>query len=143
MNSNRLSLVQAMPAASPEAPENALQQAQLLAIDPAGWLTVAVPGCKPWRCLWLEGKPLEVGDAVLVLPPAGANPGVVLGRIKTYVQPASPARLTLEATEVLTLKCGDATLDLRADGKAVLKGEDVLIRATGLQRIKAGSVSIN
>ena len=84
-----------------------------------------------------------LGDEVEVGCNTVLNPGVVLGRIASYTAPASPARLTLEATEVLTLKCGDATLDLRADGKAVLKGEDVLIRATGLQRIKAGSVSIN
>ena len=144
MSANRLNLVETLHAAADKASEPAgLLRGRLLAIDGDGWLRVQVDGHEPWRCLWLEGKPLEAGDAVLVLAPAAASPGVVLGRIASYVAPAAPARLTLEATEVLTLKCGDATLDLRADGKAVLKGEDVLIRATGLQRIKAGSVSIN
>lgn len=144
MSANRLNLVETLHAAADKASGPAgLLRGRLLAIDGDGWLRVQVDGHEPWRCLWLEGKPLEAGDAVLVLAPAAASPGVVLGRIASYVAPAAPARLTLEATEVLTLKCGDATLDLRADGKAVLKGEDVLIRATGLQRIKAGSVSIN
>ena len=144
MSANRLNLVETLHAAADKASEPAgLLRGRLLAIDGDGWLRVQVDGHEPWRCLWLEGKPLEAGDAVLVLAPAAASPGVVLGRIASYTAPASPARLTLEATEVLTLKCGDATLDLRADGKAVLKGEDVLIRATGFQRIKAGSVSIN
>ena len=144
MSANRLNLVETLHAAADKASEPAgLLRGRLLAIDGDGWLRVQVDGHEPWRCLWLEGKPLEVGDAVLMLAPAAASPGVVLGRIASYAAPAQPARLTLEATEVLTLKCGDATLDLRADGKAVLKGEDVLIRATGLQRIKAGSVSIN
>jgi len=143
MSANRLNLVESVHAADKGSELAGVQRAQLLAIDGDGWLRVVVDGREPWRCLWLEGKPLEVGDSVLVLPPGPTNPGVVLGRIATYAAPVSPARLTLEATEVLTLKCGDATLDLRADGKAVLKGEDVLIRAKGLQRIKAGSVSIN
>lgn len=144
MSANRLNLVETLHAAADKASGPAgLLRGRLLAIDGDGWLRVQVDGHEPWRCLWLEGKPLEVGDAVLMLAPAAASPGVVLGRIASYVAPAAPARLSLEATEVLTLKCGDATLDLRADGKAVLKGEDVLIRATGLQRIKAGSVSIN
>ncbi|MCK6386344.1 MAG: hypothetical protein L6Q65_01905 [Zoogloea sp.] len=144
MSANRLNLVETLHAAADKASGPAgLLRGRLLAIDGDGWLRVQVDGHEPWRCLWLEGKPLEAGDAVLVLAPAAASPGVVLGRIASYVAPAAPARLSLEATEVLTLKCGDATLDLRADGKAVLKGEDVLIRATGLQRIKAGSVSIN
>jgi hypothetical protein len=143
MSKNRLTLVVKPSAAAPEPATGGLLRGELLAIENDGWLSVVVPGNDPWRCLWLEGKPLELGDQVLVLPPGAGCPGVVVGRIASYVAPVTPARLTLEATEVLTLKCGDATLDLRADGKAVLKGEDVLIRAKGLQRIKAGSVSIN
>ena len=144
MSANRLNLVETLHAAADKASEPAgLLRGRLLAIDGDGWLRVQVDGHEPWRCLWLEGKPLEVGGAVLVLAPAAAGPGAVVGRTASHTAPASPARLTLEATEVLTLKCGDATLDRRADGKAVLKGEDVLIRATGLQRIKAGSDSIN
>lgn len=143
MSVKRLALVETSPAPAPEQATGGLLRGELLAIENGGWLSVLVTGHDPWRCLWLEGKPLQIGDQVLVLPPGGGCPGVVVGRIASYVAPVTPARLTLEATEVLTLKCGDATLDLRADGKAVLKGEDVLIRAKGLQRIKAGSVSIN
>lgn len=91
-----------------------------------------------------SGMVLAPGDSVLAMVPATAKGrGVIVGRIGPYRPPEPAAHLTLEATEGLTLKCGDATLDLRADGKAVLKGDDVLIRAKGLQRIKAGSVSIN
>ena len=41
------------------------------------------------------------------------------------------------------LRCGEASLDLRADGKVLLRGDDVLVRAKGTQRIRAGTVSIN
>jgi hypothetical protein len=127
-------------------PEDSLSRAELIAIDAAGGLEVRLPSGRVFSCDHLDSGGvlvLCVGDTLLVLPPDASGRGIVLGRIGPYRAPEPPARLTLEATEVLTLKCGDATLDLRADGKAVLKGEDVLIRAKGLQRIKAGSVSIN
>ncbi|NMG37494.1 hypothetical protein GRF61_23840 [Azoarcus sp. TTM-91] len=116
---------------------------QLLAVEEDGWLLVSVAGA-PWRCLCLEGKPLEVGDSLLVLPAGTAGPAVVLGRVGPYRTPQPQARLVLEATEALTLKCGDVAIDLRAtDGKLMLRGEDVLLRARGTQRIRAGAVAIN
>jgi len=86
---------------------------------------------------------MEPGDIVLVLPPAGGEPGIVIGRIGRYTPPQPHANLTLEATESLTLKCGEASVDLRADGKVMVRGDDVLIRAKGTQRIRAGNVAIN
>jgi len=86
---------------------------------------------------------LSIGDSVLVAwPGQGYNgcAGVVLGRIGDSTAPAS---LVIEATESLTLKCGDASVDLRADGKVMVRGDDVLIRAKGTQRIRAGNVAIN
>lgn len=142
--SNRVALLtDSQPTAAADAATGP-QRGQLLAIEDDGWLRVAVAGRDPWRCLCLEGKPLEIGDSVLVLPPGVAGPGVVLGRIGTYAPPQPQARLTLEATEALTLKCGDVSIDLRAaDGKLMLRGEDVLLRAKGTQRIRAGNVAIN
>ncbi len=124
------------------------QRAEVIALLEGGLIRVRLPGGREWDAAWLQSGSsgsieLAAHDWVIVLPPVGAHPAVVMGRIGPYSPPAPPARLCLEATEVLTLKCGDAVLDLRADGKAVLRGEDVLIRARGLQRIKAGSVSIN
>jgi hypothetical protein len=37
----------------------------------------------------------------------------------------------------------ESTVDLRADGKVMVRGEDVLLRAKGTQRIRAGTVAIN
>lgn len=121
-------------------------RARLVEIGEGGVLKVSLPSGSEFLCDWLDNGvavALQPGDLLLALPPDASGRGIVLGRIGPY-RPAEPQpRVTLEATEVLSLKCGDATLDLRADGKAVLKGDEVLIRARGLQRIKAGSVSIN
>ena len=86
---------------------------------------------------------LAAGDRLLVLPPGGGQLGVVIGRIGRFTPPQPQANLTLEATESLTLKCGEASVDLRADGKVMVRGDDVLIRAKGTQRIRAGNVAIN
>ena len=88
---------------------------------------------------------LETGDIVLVLTPSqDTENGCILGRVASYRPPEkAPDHLVLEAGEKLTLKCGDASLDLRKDGKLMILGQDVLTRAKRTQRIKGGSVAIN
>ncbi|QSI78981.1 MULTISPECIES: hypothetical protein [Niveibacterium] len=141
------SSVVALPVNGPR-PAPGTRRCSLTQISEDGTLWVRDEAWAERPCDWLDTHALRVdalnvGDTVLVQFFDGDARGVVLGRVGPYRAPSPAARFTLEATEVLTLKCGDATLDLRADGKAVLKGDDVLIRARGLQRIKAGSVSIN
>lgn len=98
-----------------------------------------------WNCEVLETGcgPFNPGDRVLVLPPEDGAKAVVLGRIVGYPGTAPTAKLTLEAQESLTLKCGESSIDLRADGKVMIRGDDVLVRAKGTKRIRAGTVSIN
>lgn len=118
----------------------------LIQIDERGLLRVRDGDGTIYECDWLEtGQTIALAlqDVLFATAPDETGRGVVLGRISPYRAPEVPAQYTLEARELVTLKCGEATLELRADGKALLKGEDVLIRARGLQRIKAGSVSIN
>ena len=112
-----------------------------------GLLDVETDRGQIWTCEVLltgNGMTLAPGDQVLVLPPdAATGMGVVLGRVGRYEAPALQASITIEATETLSLKCGEASIDLRADGKVMVRGEDVLLRAKGTQRIRAGTVSIN
>lgn len=126
--------------------------AQLFAISDDGRLWVRESDGAEYACWWLEtatnaAPVLAIGDPLLVVPPQGNEAdasGVAMGRIGPYRAPAPQKQLVLEATEVLRLKCGDVSIDLRAaDGKLMLRGEDVLMRARGSQRIKAGSVNIN
>lgn len=86
---------------------------------------------------------LAPGDRVLVVHLARSERPVVLGRIGRYTDQSVNAQVTIEATECLTLRCGEASVDLRADGKVMIRGEDVLVRAKGTKRIRAGTVSIN
>jgi hypothetical protein len=107
---------------------------------------------------------LAVGDQVLVLRPSSPRErGVVLGRIGAPVvaapapEPASeaapapepeserglPDELVLEARQQLTLRVGDGSITLRADGRVQIKGKDLVSHAQRLNRIKGGAVSIN
>lgn len=123
-------------------------RADLLEIKRDGSILVCVGKNTVFSCDWLEvpataGIKLEPGDRLLVVPPADGENGVVLGRIGRYQEPKPEANVVIEASETLTLKCGEASVDLRNDGKVMVRGEDVLLRAKGTQRIRAGTVAIN
>lgn len=49
----------------------------------------------------------------------------------------------IEAREELTLRCGDASITLRADGTVRVIGRDITSWARRRQRIRGGSVAIN
>ncbi|MEW8507107.1 MAG: DUF6484 domain-containing protein [Candidatus Thiodiazotropha sp.] len=52
-------------------------------------------------------------------------------------------RLTLAANREIVLKCGKASITLTRSGKIILRGNYLLSRSSGVNRIKGGSVQIN
>lgn len=97
-------------------------------------------------CDWLQSPwavALAEGDELVALVSPSGGRGVVMGRIGRFGGAHALGDITLNATQSLTMKCGDSSVDLRADGKVLIKGEDVTVRAKGTQRIRAGTVSIN
>jgi hypothetical protein len=54
-----------------------------------------------------------------------------------------PDTLLIEARESLTLRVGDGSITIRADGKILIKGKDLVSHATNLNRVKGGAVAIN
>jgi hypothetical protein len=52
-------------------------------------------------------------------------------------------RVVLEGSREITLKCGEASITLRRDGKIVVRGVYVETFARGVNRIKGGAVKIN
>ena len=51
--------------------------------------------------------------------------------------------LHLTARREIRLTCGKSSLQLRADGRVVIKGETVLSRARGANKVRGGAVLIN
>lgn len=127
-------------------PAGSHTRAQLLEMRADGLLVVRDSVQREFACEWLEtgaDLALKLGDTLLVAFVDGAAMPLAVGRIGRYRAPQTEKNLRIEATESLTLKCGESSVDLRADGKLMIRGDDVLVRARGTQRIKAGTVNIN
>jgi hypothetical protein len=52
-------------------------------------------------------------------------------------------RVVLEGQEEVVLKCGEATITLRRNGKVLIRGLQVETHAAGTNRIKGASVKVN
>jgi len=92
----------------------------------------------------------------VVLQFEGGDPGrpIIMGLLRSQAswpleQPgqvevdADGARLLVTAKEQLVLRCGKASITLTKAGKVLIHGEYVVSRASGMHRIKGGSVQIN
>lgn len=52
-------------------------------------------------------------------------------------------RLLISATDEVVLRCGQGSIMLLADGRIILRGVDVISRATRANKIRGAAVSIN
>ena len=79
---------------------------------------------------------------------------VVLGRVGTATraaaatssdaQPANPAdTVRIEANKSIVLRAGEGSITVRADGKILIKGKEIVSHAQGTNRVKGGAVAIN
>lgn len=112
-----------------------------------GWAEVELAGGQSIRCEWLLspltiGRAIGPGDAVLVMADSLTKTGIIAGRVGRRAEPGD-ALLDIQAPEGARLACGEASIELRADGRVLIKGEDVTVHAKGTQRIRAGTVAIN
>jgi hypothetical protein len=57
--------------------------------------------------------------------------------------PENDEKLVLHSRESIELRCGDASLTLRKDGKVVLRGTNVISRSTGENRVTGASLHFN
>ena len=56
---------------------------------------------------------------------------------------ADGMRMVVDARDELVLRCGKASITLKRSGKVTIEGTSVLTRATGVIRIKGGSIELN
>ena len=95
--------------------------------------------------------PAAVGrQAVLLIDPLGAGAPVLLGLLQRPGDAADAVearvdgrRVEIEGQDEIVLKCGEASITLRRNGRVVIRGAQVETRAAGLNRIRGGSVAIN
>jgi hypothetical protein len=87
------------------------------------------------------GRPIVVGLLRDEVP--GAEPAApAVGAQKLEVE-ADGRRVEVEAADELVLRCGQASIVLRRNGRVVIRGTYVETRSKGVNRIKGGSVLIN
>jgi hypothetical protein len=126
-------------------------------------LTRAIAVQQPALLLFENGDPTLPIIAGLIQPAPGAELLASLLEPRRPADAATPAttpspaptvapplegrvdgkRVVLEGRDEVTLKCGEALITLRRDGKVILRGVYIETTATGVNRIRGGSVKIN
>jgi hypothetical protein len=79
-------------------------------------------------------RPIVVG---LLAPSAPAKPG------KAVTAVVDGKQVVIDAQDEIVLRCGEASITLRRNGRVVIRGAYVETRSRGVNRIKGGSVQIN
>jgi hypothetical protein len=75
---------------------------------------------------------------------AGASPAVDADATPKPIETLVDGRRVLvEAQDEIVLRCGEASITLRRNGRVVVRGAYVETRSRGVNRIKGGSVQIN
>ncbi|WP_224242639.1 DUF6484 domain-containing protein [Hyalangium gracile] len=82
-------------------------------------------------------------DAMLEEPSPEAPPEPEPSPTQPMEAHVDGKRVVIEAADEVVLKCGQASITLRRNGKLILKGTYVETHSTGVNRIKGGSVQIN
>jgi hypothetical protein len=83
--------------------------------------------------------------ARLVVAIGLADAPVVLGAIAEAVpHEASPQKnLKLSAADSVSIECGDSAITLRHDGTVVIRGKQIVSRASGENKLRGSTVKIN
>lgn len=82
-------------------------------------------------------------QAVVAFVDADPARPVILGVIGMPAATALPRTLRVAAGEELTIECGKSKIALRADGRIEIRGEHVISRSRGPNKVKGGTVHIN
>ena len=131
----------------------------LMSFTEAGFPLVAFPGNQSETGIAAHSttrfKSDDIGCQVALLFEGGdPQRPIVIGRMQypeDIVQPwqqntsaeVDDERLEFKAGKEIVLRCGEASITLTRAGKVIIRGEYLLSRSTGTNRIKGGSVQIN
>jgi hypothetical protein len=126
---------------------------RVVEITTKGEVLVDFPGnqCRPVRARMALANPIEKLDqpVLLVFENGDINLPIVAGVIRETNGAAPPKpspdrnEVVLEAPKQLTLVCGKSSITLRSDGRVIIKGAEILSRASGTNKIRGASVAIN
>ena len=137
-----------------------IQLAEVVRLDPSGCPIIALQsGAKALQSASYvapaeDDDRITAGCTVLVaVDESGALPPIVLAPVADDAPSAAAddamtvsrdkERLVLEADREIELRCGKSSITLTREGKVILKGVNIVSRASGTNKIKGASVNIN
>ncbi len=103
---------------------------------PTAALVAAVPHAPDWRAS-------TGARVVLAFLDGDAKRPLVLALLDSPATERLPRTLRVAAGEELTIECGKSKIHLRADGRIEIRGEHLVSRSRGPNKVKGGSVHIN
>ena len=143
---------------SPAATCNGVAVGLLLALSDDGQPLVAFAGGPDAPMIarsTIRVSPSDIGSQVALMFENGrADRPMVIGKIVVpgdAMQTTNAlvnakldeATMTLSAEREIVLRCGDASITLKRDGKIEIRGTYVLSRSSGANKVKGASVQIN
>lgn len=96
--------------------------------------------------------PVAQTEVVLLVDPRPGRAPVLLGvlepirsdgRVSDLEARVDGRRVELDGRDEIVLRCGQASITLRRNGRILISGVQIETRARGVNRIKGGSVAIN
>jgi hypothetical protein len=99
-------------------------------------LVAAMPQALDWRRCTGTGVVLAFVDGDPKRP-------LVLALLDAPTAAQAPRTLRIAAGEELTIECGRSRIHLRADGRIEIRGEHLVSRSRGPNKVKGGSVHLN
>ncbi len=100
--------------------------------------------------LWGAGLPTPSLPAAALLFLENGDPlkPIVIGLVQDQVPDRQTLvldmeRIVLQGHTEVQLRCGQASVTMRADGKVVVKGSELLSKASATNKIRGASVQIN
>jgi len=135
--------------------EGGIHLATVERLDDSGTPWIRLPRRRPLAARWVSGvtvdqlRTAQAAGTPVVAALIGKSQAVVLGVLASGPVPAvaeakvDGKKVTLTGEDEVTLKCGKASITLTKAGKVLIKGEYVLSRSSGVNRIKGGAVQIN
>jgi len=118
-----------------------LPAASIPAAGPAELLRSAATR-RPVALLFDRGDPLRpIVVGFLTRPPSAELPGPA--PLPSVVVEVDGRRLAIEGKDEIVLRCGEASIALRRNGKIVIRGTDLESRSSGRHRIRGGTIELN
>ena len=122
---------------------------RVVRVEADGNVFVDFPGSAlgPIRARLATREPLEAGTAqrvLLVFEDGSPDLPIVMGTLRDSLRQLKPQRVQeLDAAEEITITCGKSSITLRRDGRIVIKGTELVSRASRTNKIRGAAVEIN